>query len=101
MPRSTGGRDPVAALDAALAVGGPDLVSGEGWDVAPLLLVVALQFLMRWARIPLRVPAIISAVAAGLLLDPATDAYHVSLFTTLSVLTLIFVIVALRRSPAR
>jgi hypothetical protein len=60
----------VAALDAAVAVGGPNLVSGEGWDVAPLLLVAALLLLMRWARIPVRLPAILVAVVAGLLLDP-------------------------------
>jgi hypothetical protein len=90
----------VAALDAALAVGGPNLVSGEGWDVAPVLLIVALLLLMRWARIPLRAPTILFAVAAGLLLDPLTDAYRVSLLTTLSVLTLFFGIVALRRAAA-
>lgn len=90
----------MAALDAALAVGGPDLVAGEGWDVAPVLLFVALLVLMRWARIPLRAPAILSAVAAGLLLDPLTDAYRVSLLTTLSVLTLFFGVATLRRAAA-
>ena len=90
----------MAALGAAVAVGGPNLVFGKGWDVAPVLLVAALLVLMRWARIPLRAPAILSAVAAGLLLDPLTDAYRVSLLTTLSVLTLFFGIVALRRAAA-
>ena len=66
----------MSPLDAALAVGGPNLVSGEGWDVAPLLLVAALLLLMRWARIPLRLPAILVAVTAGLLLDPLTDAFR-------------------------
>ena len=63
----------MSPLDAALAVGGPNLVSGEGWDVAPLLFVVALLLLMRWARIPL--------------------------LTTIASLVLIFGIVALRRTP--
>ena len=89
----------MSPLDAALAVGGPNLVSGEGWDVAPLLFVVALLFLMRWARIPLRLPAIIVVVTVGLLLDPLTDAYNVSLLTTMASLVLIFGIVALRRTP--
>ena len=88
-------------LDAPLAVGGPNLISGEGWDVAPLLLVAALLLLMRWARIPLGWPTVLVAVAAGLLLDPLADAFRVSLLTTLSLLTLIFGIVALRRTPAR
>jgi hypothetical protein len=90
----------VAAIAATVAVGGPGLVSGEGWDVAPVLLAVAVLVLMRWARIPLRTPAVLSAVAAGLLLDPLTDAYRISLLTTLSVLTLFFGIVALRRPAA-
>lgn len=91
----------MAALAANVAVGGPNLVFGEGWDAAPVLLFVAVLVLMRWARIPLRAPAILSAVAAGLLLDPLTDAHRIPLITTLSVLTLFFGIVALRRTPAR
>ena len=91
----------MSPLDAPLAVGGPNLISGEGWDVAPLLLVAALLLLMRWARIPLRLPTILVAVTAGLLLDSLTDAFRVSLLTTLSLLTLVFGIVALRRTPAR
>jgi predicted Kef-type K+ transport protein len=55
---------------------------------------------MRWSRIPLRAPAILFAVAAGLLLDPLTDAYRVSLLTTLSILTLVSGVVALRRTAA-
>jgi hypothetical protein len=84
----------------ALAVGGPNLVSGEGWDVAPLVLVIAILALMRWSRIPLRAPAVLSAVAAGLVLDPVTDASGVSLLTTLSIVTLVFAVVALRRTVA-
>jgi hypothetical protein len=91
----------VVALVATVAVGGPNLVSGEGWDVAPVLFVVALLVLMRWAQIPSRTRAIISAVAAGLLLDLLTDAYDVSLLTALSILTLVFGVVALRRTSAR
>jgi hypothetical protein len=91
----------VVALVATVAVGGPNLVSGEGWDVAPVLFVVALLVLMRWAQIPSRTRAIISAVAAGLLLDLLTDAYDVSLLTALSILTFVFGVVALRRTSAR
>ncbi len=90
----------MAALHAAVAVGGSNLIYGKGWDAAPVLLFVALLVLMRWARIPLHAPAILFAVGAGLLLDPVTDAFRVSLLTTLSVLTLFFGIVALRRNPA-
>jgi hypothetical protein len=90
----------VVSIAATVAVGGPDLVSGEGWDVAPVLLVVAMLLLMRWGRIPFRTPAVLSAVTAGLVLDPLMDAYRISLLTTLSVLTLFFGIVALRRTAA-
>ena len=91
----------MAAVAAIVAVGGPNLVFGEGWDVAPVLLIFAVLVLMLWARIPLHAPAILSAVAAGLLLDPLTDLYRVPLLTTLSFLTLFFGTVALRRTPAR
>jgi hypothetical protein len=70
-------------------VGGPNLVSGEGWDVAPLVLAIAML-----------APAVLSAVATGLILDPVTDASGVSLLTTLSILTLVFGVVALRRTTA-
>jgi hypothetical protein len=91
----------VVALVATLAVGGPNLVFGEGWDAAPVLFVVALLVLMHWVQIPPRTPAIISAIAAGLLLDLLTDAYDVSLLTALSILTFVFGVVALRRTSAR
>jgi hypothetical protein len=91
----------VAALAATVAVGGPNLVSGDGWDVAPLVLVVALLILMRWAQIPLRAPAVCSAIAGGVLLDVLTDVSRVSFPITLALLTLVFGVVALKRIPAR
>jgi len=91
----------VTALGAAIAVGGPNLVSGEGWDVAPFVLVGTLLFLMRWARIPLRAPAVCSAIVGGVLLDVLADAARVSLPVTLAALTLVFGVVALKRIPAR
>lgn len=84
-----------------LAVGGPDLVSGEGWDVAPLVIWMAILALMRWARIPLHVLPVVSAFAAALILDLAADAYGVPLLITLSLLLLAFGIVAHKRMPAR
>ena len=89
---------PTPSWYSALAVGGPNPVSGEGWDVAPLVLGIAVLALMRWSRIPLRAPAILFAVTAGLVLDPLTDAYRISLLATLSFLTLVFGVVALRRA---
>jgi hypothetical protein len=91
----------VNVLAAAVAVGGPNLVSGDGWDIAPVLLGVALLVLMRWARIPLGAPAVSSAIAGGVLLDVITDVSRVSLSITLAVLTLAFGVVALKRIPAR
>jgi hypothetical protein len=94
--------DPSAlSIDVHLGVGGPNLVSGEGWDVAPLVLMITLITLMRWAQIPLRATVVCSAIAGGLLLDVLTDASRVPLTVTLAVLTLVFGVVALKRIPAR
>jgi hypothetical protein len=90
----------MARLLLPLAVGGPNLVSGDGWDPAPLALMVMLVALMRWARIPLRVPALLSAVAGGLIVDLLTDTLDVSFLTASALLTLAFAFVALRRIPA-
>jgi hypothetical protein len=84
-----------------LSVGGPNLVSGSGWDPAPLVLMVLLVALMRWAEIPLRAPALLAAVGAGALIDVITDTAGVSFPTTAALMTLIFACVALRRIPGR
>jgi hypothetical protein len=85
---------------ATLAVGGPGPTLGQGWDAAPLILTVTLLVLMWWARIPVRPASLLGAVAAGLILDLATDALHVSLLTAIAVLSLIFAFVALQRTRA-
>ena len=84
----------------SLAVGGPGPVLGQGWDAAPILLMVALVVLMRWAHIRLRFVSLLAAVLAGLLLDLITDALHISLLTTIAVMCLIFAMVALQRTRA-
>jgi len=90
-----------SALSTLLGVGGPNLVSGEGWDVAPLVLAIALMLLMRWVGISIRIPAVLSAVAGALVLDLITDAADVSLLATLSILTPVFGMVAWRRIATR
>ena len=57
--------------------------------------------LMRWARIQLLFVSLLAAVLAGLLLDLITDALHISLLTTISVMCLVFAMVALQRTRAR
>lgn len=84
-----------------LAVGGPGPTIEGGWDVAPLVLVVALIVLMRWAGIHLRAHTLTYAVAAGLLIDVVTDAIDLPFLTTLALLTLVLAVVALRRTPSR
>jgi hypothetical protein len=81
------------------AVGGPSLVSGAGWDPAPLVLMLMLVALMRWATIPLRATTLLAAVGGGLLIDLATDTFDVSSFTASSLLILSFAFVALWRIP--
>jgi hypothetical protein len=89
----------MAAISHPLAVGGPNLVSGHGWDPAPFMLMLFLVILMRWARIPTRGPALLGAAAGALLIDLTTDAFDISLFTISALLTLCFWFVALWRTP--
>jgi len=84
-----------------LAVGGPGPTIGGGWDAAPLVLIVTLIVLMRWAGIHLRARTLACAVAGGLLIDLVTDAIHAPFLTTMALLTLVFALIALRRMPSR
>ena len=80
-----------------LAVGGPGPTIASDWDPAPLVLIVTLIVLMRWAGIHLRA----RTVAGGLLIDLLTDAIHLPFLTTMALLTLVFALIALRRMPSR
>jgi len=84
-----------------LAVGGPGPTISGGWDFAPLVLIVTLIALMRWAGIHLRAGTLACAVAGGILIDLLTDAVQVSFLTTMAVLTLVFAVIAFRRMPSR
>jgi hypothetical protein len=84
----------------SVAVGGPHIVTGEGWDAAPLLLAVLLVVLLRWIAVPVRLPTVIAAVFAGLLLDLVSDVFRVSIFTVIALLLLAFTLVSLRRASA-
>ena len=84
-----------------LAVGGPGPTIRGGWDAAPLVLIVTLIVLMRWAGIHLHTRTLTYAVAGGLLIDLVTDAIHLPFLTTLALLTLVFALIALRRMPSR
>jgi hypothetical protein len=85
----------------SLAVGGPGPVIAGGWDAAPLVLIVTLLVLMRWAGIRLHARTLVVAVAGGLLIDLVTDAVDLPFLTTLALLTLVFALIALRRMPSR
>lgn len=84
---------------AYVAVGVPHRFIGDGWDLAPLVLAIALVVLLRFARFPLRAPTLIGAVLGGLLLDLLTDSFDVSVAMAIAVLVLAFTIVALARIP--
>jgi isocitrate/isopropylmalate dehydrogenase len=85
----------------SLAVGGPGPVIAGSWDAAPLVSIVTLIILMRWAGIHLHARTLTYAVAAGLLTDLVTDAIRLPFLTTLALLTLVFALIALRRMPSR
>jgi hypothetical protein len=91
----------MTALPPLLAVGGPGPTIAGGWDAAPLVLMLTLIILMRWAGIHLRATTLAGAFAGGLIIDVLTDALHVSFLTTIALLTLVFAVIALRRMPAR
>jgi hypothetical protein len=91
----------VGALIAPLAVGGPHVMTADGWDPAPLLLAVVVIVLLRWVAIPIRLPIVLLALLAGLALDLMTDVSGVSMLTTISVLVLVAALVSLRRATLR
>jgi hypothetical protein len=89
----------MAFASAPLAVGGPGPVLDQGWDVAPLVLAVALALLMRWARVPLRSGALLSAaLVGGVALDLVGDVARISSATAIAVVALGFAVVALKRT---
>jgi hypothetical protein len=88
-------------ISTLLAVGGPGPTIEGAWDVAPLVLIVTLIVLMRWAGIRLLPRSLACAVAGGVIIDLLADAFHVSFLTTMALLTLVFAVIALRRMPSR
>jgi hypothetical protein len=91
----------VGALTGPLAVGGPHVMTADGWDPAPLLLAIVVIVLLRWVGIPIRLPIVLPALLAGLALDLMTDVSGVSMLTTISVLVLVAALVSLRRATFR
>ncbi|HET9249761.1 MAG TPA: hypothetical protein VFP13_07480 [Actinomycetota bacterium] len=90
----------MGAVLGPLAVGGPHVMTADGWDPAPLLLAVVVVALLRWVGIPIRLPIVLLAVLAGLALDLMTDVSGVSMITTISVLVLVAALVSLRRATS-
>jgi hypothetical protein len=84
-----------------LAVGGPNLLTADGWDAAPLLLMALFVVLLRslgvrsWPRV------LLVALIAGLVVDLVTDALRLSFPTTLALIVLACALASLRRVPAR
>ena len=91
----------MGALLDRLAVGGPHVMTADGWDPAPLLLAIVVVVLLRWIGVPPRLPVLLLAVFAGLTLDLVNDVSGVSLLTTISVLVLVAALVSLRRTTPR
>jgi hypothetical protein len=87
-------------LAARLAVGGPNLVHGHGWDPAPIVLIGLVLLLMRAAGLRIGSATLAGAVTAGLVIDLLTDATHVSVVLAVAPVVLALAAVALRRSPS-
>ena len=90
----------VAAAVPAIAVGGPNLVHGRGWDPAPLVLIVLLVVLMHAAGVRIEPRTLVLAVSIGLALDLLTDAARISLLLAIAPIVVTLAIVALRRNPS-
>ena len=88
-------------LTDLVAVGGPHVMTADGWDPAPLLLAVVVVALLRWIGVPPRLPILLLAVLAGLALDLMNDVSGVSMLTTISVLVLAAALVSLGRATSR
>ena len=84
-----------------IGLGVPYRFVGDGWDVGPLVLAIAVVALLRLARVRLRAPALAGAALGALIIDHLADAFDVSIVTAIALLTLAFAIVALARIPAR
>jgi hypothetical protein len=83
------------------AVGGPHLVTGIGWDPAPLILAAAIAAVLHRGGVPLGLPTLIAALLGGLALDLLTDVFTVSLAVVIAILMLAFSVVSLKRRPTR
>ncbi len=80
-----------------LGVGGPHVFVGDGWDVAPIVLAVAILVLLRSFGLRVRGAALLVALGGGLILDLVTDAGRLRPATVIAVLGIASGVVALRR----
>jgi hypothetical protein len=83
-----------------LGVGGPYLVSGEGWDPAPLLLAAMLLMLLGGAGARLRLSRVIVAIAGGIAIDLLTDALVVSPIVAVAPIVVALAFVASEAPPS-
>jgi hypothetical protein len=90
----------VEELAGTVAVGGPNLVYGNGWDPAPILLFGLALILVRAAGLRIGPATLVFALGAGLTIDLVTDAAHVSIALAVAPLVLTFALLALRRNPS-
>jgi hypothetical protein len=84
-----------------IAVGGPHVFTGTGWDPAPLILALAIVAVVRQAGRPVLGPVLIVAILGGLLLDALTDALQVPFAVSLGVWAAALIAVSFRRTQPR
>ncbi len=86
--------DPTAGI---LGVGGPNLAAGGGeWDVAPLVLAMALLLVCLGAGVRPRALALVGCLVGGIAIDLLTDALVVSPGVVLGPIVLVMAILAFR-----
>jgi hypothetical protein len=86
----------VAPARPFLATGHPAWPVHPAWDFAPLAISLVLLVLLRIARVPLRVPVVIGAFVAGLLIDGLAEATGISIAKSIGVLLAAALLISVR-----
>jgi hypothetical protein len=91
----------VSRAGSFFATGHPVWPVHPSWDFGPFAISLVLLVLLRIARLPLRVPVVIGAFVAGLLIDDVSHAMGVSIVHTMAFLLAMSLLASLRSTETR
>jgi hypothetical protein len=87
-------------MQSLLATGHPAIPTGD-FDFTPLLYTALLLLALRRARVPFRIWVLPVAIVAGGMIDSISDGFRLSTPMMTSILTLVALLMPLRRATAR